>query len=277
MGNLSNAVRLLVALTMPMVILLGDSLIISNVTLVDVSNGSLKPGMTIIIRDNRIIALEPAATVSPDENKVAQILDGHGKYAIPGLWDMHVHLGNATEAALPMLLTSGITGVRDMGSPSFETLRRWRLECLIGTRLGPRIVAAGPMLDGGPPDANRIIVRNADDARRAVFLLSQMGVDFVKVHEHLDRETYFAIAREAKTLGLPLAGHVPARYGVRCHRYRSVRGRPEEPGTYVWHTVSRRQINSIATDDASKKRNLGDSYPYRFLQPSTFPRLAGDA
>jgi Amidohydrolase family len=128
---------------------------------------------------------------------------------IPGLWDMHVHLGNAAEAALPLLVASGITGVRDMGSPSFEVLRRWRTEALAGLRVGPRIVAAGPILDGGAPDSNRLTVRNEFEARRAVDHLAEVGVDFIKVHEHLSRETYFAIADEARKLNIVFAGHVP--------------------------------------------------------------------
>ena len=102
-------------------LLLAEPLVIRNITIVDVANGALKPGLTIVIRENRIS--EIGSTASITEPKTAQVLDGSGKYAIPGLWDMHVHLGNATEAALPMLLASGITGVRDMGSPSFETIR----------------------------------------------------------------------------------------------------------------------------------------------------------
>jgi imidazolonepropionase-like amidohydrolase len=64
-------------------------------------------------------------------------------------------------------------------------------------------------LDAGVPDSNRWIVRNEAEARRAVDALAQAGVDFIKVHEHLDRKTYFAIANEANKVGLTFAGHVP--------------------------------------------------------------------
>jgi len=76
--------------------------------------------------------------------------------------------GNATEAALPVLIASGITGVRDMGSPSFETLRRWRVEALSGARIGPRIVAPGPILRCNPPDSYHLLVCNPEQARRAL-------------------------------------------------------------------------------------------------------------
>lgn len=183
------------------------SLALTHVTVIDAVSASASPEMTVVITGNRITEINKTGSASIPKD--VQVINASGKFLIPGLWDMHVHLGNATEAALPLLVASGVTGVRDMGSPSFETLRRWRVEALAGTRIAPRIIAAGPILDGGPPDANRIIVRNEAEARRAVAYLAEMGVDFIKVHEHLSRESYLAVADEARKLGLPLAGHVP--------------------------------------------------------------------
>lgn len=180
---------------------------ITHVAVVDVVAGASKPDMTVVIVGNRISYVGPGKEASIPVD--ARAVDGRGKFLIPGLWDMHVHLGNATEAALPVFVASGVTGVRDMGSPSFETLRRWRVEALSGQRVGPRIVAAGPILDGGAPDPTRLIVRDEAEARRAVDYLAGVGVDFIKVHEHLSRETYFAIADEARRLDIPFAGHVP--------------------------------------------------------------------
>src|SRR6266478_997799 len=114
------------------------ALVITHVSVIDVRDGHTRPDMTVVISGNRIVEMgEAGRTYLP---KDAQVIDESGRYLIPGLWDMHVHLGNATEAALPLLVASGITGVRDMGSPSFETLRRWRVEVLAGLRVGPRIV-----------------------------------------------------------------------------------------------------------------------------------------
>jgi hypothetical protein len=184
-----------------------DSLVITNATIVDVTEAGPQLQMCVLILGNRISQIAPCAQFAIPKD--AKVVDGRGKFLIPGLWDMHVHLGNATEGALPVLVASGITGVRDMGSPSFETLRRWRVKILAGDRVGPRIVAAGPILDAGVPDSNRWIVRNEAEARRAVDSLAQAGVDFIKVHEHMDRKTYFAIANEANKVGLTFAGHVP--------------------------------------------------------------------
>ncbi len=163
--------------------------------------------MTVVIAGNRITRIAPARDVQlpPSINAI----DASGKFLIPGLWDMHVHLGSATEAALPMLVAAGVTTVRDMGSPNLDTLKRWSIEALTGRRIGPRIFAAGPILDSGPPDDTRFVVNAPDEGRHAVDDLARQGVDFIKVHEHLSRETYFAIADEARTLGMPFAGHVP--------------------------------------------------------------------
>ena len=183
------------------------SLAIEHVTVIDVVKGTAESDTTVLVTGNRITRVAASADFAVPAN--AEKVDGHGKFLIPGLWDMHVHLGNATEAALPMFVASGITGVRDMGSPSFATLRRWSVEALSGERIGPRIVAPGPILTEGPPYFWEMVVRNAAEGRRAVDMLAEEGVDFIKVTQSLDRETYFAIADEARKLNLPLAGHIP--------------------------------------------------------------------
>src|SRR5438552_3469120 len=95
---------------------------ITHVNVIDVIHGVAKPDLTVVIRGNRIVDIGAASALMPPA--AAQVIDARGKFLIPGLWDMHVHLGNATETVLPVLVYFGITGVRDMGSPSFETLRQ---------------------------------------------------------------------------------------------------------------------------------------------------------
>ena len=180
---------------------------ITHVSVVDVINGQLLPDVTVVITGNQISTISSANKLSFPA--ATATVDGRGKFLIPGLWDMHVHLGNATEAALPMLVASGVTGVRDMGSPSFETLRRWRIEALRGERVGPRIVAPGPILTMGPPYFWEKVIHNPDEGRKAVDMLVETGVDFIKITQSLDRDTYFAVADEARKLDIPLVGHLP--------------------------------------------------------------------
>ena len=114
------------------------SLAIAHVAVIDVVSGVVQPDETILIDDNVISRVGPSTDVHPPDG--ARVIDAHGQFLIPGLWDMHVHLGNATEASLPVLVSNGITGVRDMGSPSYATLHRWSIEALSGTRIGGPLV-----------------------------------------------------------------------------------------------------------------------------------------
>lgn len=139
----------------------------------------------------------------------ATIVDASGKFLIPGLWDMHAHIRDP-EREFPMLIANGVLGVRDMGGVP-ERIFLQRELVAGGAVLGPRIVACGPIVDGPQPSNPPIsmAVRDADDARRAVQSLKNMGADCVKVHDRVPREAYFAIAEEARKVGLPLVGHVP--------------------------------------------------------------------
>lgn len=139
----------------------------------------------------------------------ARVIDATGKFLIPGLWDMHVHL-DASGSALPQLVANGITGIREMysGIP-IATLASWRARADV-----PRIAISGLLdgpllLTGGPLPADAYAVGNAEEARLAVAKLATAGADFLKVYNSLPRDAYFAIAQESKRIGIPFAGHVP--------------------------------------------------------------------
>ncbi len=186
--------------------------VFTHVTVIDVTGMPSKSDMTVIVAGNRIEAIGKTGKVKTPKD--AQIIDATGKYLIPGLWDMHVHtLSNERrETFFPLFIANGVTGVRDMGtSTPLEQVNQFRREIADGTRLGPRIVTAGPIVDG-PKPVNPTIsigVANEIEARRAVRLLKQQGADFIKVYSTLPREAYFAIVDEAKKQGLAFAGHVP--------------------------------------------------------------------
>lgn len=183
------------------------SFAIAHVTVIDVTRGIPEPDRIVVVTNNIIARVGPASDVHPPDG--VQVIDAHGQFLIPGLWDMHVHLGNATEAALPVLVSYGITGVRDMGSPSYSTLHRWSIEALSGARIGPRIFACGPILHNGLPYFWGVEARNPDEGRGVVMRLAEEKVDFIKVTSDIDRSTYIAAAETARKLGLPLAGHLP--------------------------------------------------------------------
>lgn len=185
-----------------------QSLVFTHVTVIDMTGTPARRGMTVVITGDRISSLGKTGKVRVP--KGATVVDGTGKYLIPGLWDMHVHLEiSGKEESFPMYLANGVTGVRDMGG-DLDSIKKWREQSALGNLLAPRIVFAGPILDGKTPGFPlRVTVENAVEARQAVDSLKNRGVDFIKVHNFLSREAYFAIAAEAKKQGLPFAGHVP--------------------------------------------------------------------
>jgi imidazolonepropionase-like amidohydrolase len=179
---------------------------ITHVTAIDVEHGTSRRDLTVVLDGQRITAVGPSASMHVPPS--ARVVDGRGKWLIPGLWDMHVHSTVPTgRPLLALYVANGVTGVRDMGG-DFATIRRWREEIAAGTLVGPRIVAAGPYLEGHGSPIAHIEVHTPDDARRGVDSLSALGVDFVKVHSALPRETFFAAAREARAKHLALAGHL---------------------------------------------------------------------
>ncbi len=188
------------------------SLAITHVTIVDVAAGRLVPGQDVLVRGGRIVAVGDTTQVAVPPG--ATVVDGRGRYLIPGLWDMHVHALFDAEVArtfLPRFVAAGVTGVRDMGG-TVEVMRAARFALLAGTLVGPRLVAAGRILDGPQPvdPSVSIAVGSPEEARAAVDSLANHGADFIKVYTLLPRAAYFAVLREAERVHLPVAGHVPA-------------------------------------------------------------------
>jgi imidazolonepropionase-like amidohydrolase len=185
-------------------------LVLTHVTVIDATGAQARPEMTVIITGSRIAALGKADEVRLPEG--AQIVDAGGRFVIPGLWDMHIHSGSYEEGkkVFPLLIARGITGVRDMGCPPEDAIRL-RRETSEGKILGPRMIVAGPLIQGPLPFQMPLIVsvHNKVEASRAVANLKGQGVDFIKVQDALPRDLYFAVASEAKRQGLQLAGHVP--------------------------------------------------------------------
>ena len=188
---------------------------ITNVTILDVARGGRAPGQTVLIRDGRITQTGPAQRVTVPHN--ARLLEGRGKFLMPGLWDMHVHAMQSSNPAVQqrvfdLFVANGVTGIRDMGS-DLDSLLAIRKQLAAGVYgAAPRVVAAGPLLDGPRFRWSQTIawhITNADEAHRAVDSLTRVGVDFLKIYGSLPRAAFFAIADEARRVGLPIAGHIP--------------------------------------------------------------------
>jgi len=177
---------------------------ITHVTVIDTDKGVAIADVNVVIDGDRITAVDK---MPPP--KGAQVVDGRGKFLIPGLWDMHTHLSDSRPSALPVMAATGVTFARDAGNSSLAEIDVWRGRIAAGQMLGPTILRAGPTLNGQQSNPMHIVIANAAEARIAARTLKTAGVDFYKTHRRTSRDAYFALADEAKKLGVPLIGHVP--------------------------------------------------------------------
>lgn len=181
----------------------------THVAIIDTKGGPVKRDMTVVIKNGRIVNIGRSRTIKISRN--AQVINASGRFLIPGLWDMHAHIGDDEfdqTATLRLFIVNGITGVRIMnGAPAHHL---WRQAIERGELSGPRMMIASRIIDGPNSFLSAVKVNNAEEARAAVRRAKQEGADFIKVHDTLPRDAYFAIVNEAKQLGLPVAGHVPA-------------------------------------------------------------------
>ena len=183
------------------------SIAITRVSVIDGDAPSPRTDQTVVIDGNRIVRVGASGSVAVPPG--ARIVDGRGKFLLPGFWDMHVHTAiSGGRDLLSLYVANGVTGVRDMAG-DWDTLKSWRSEIGRGQLVGPRIIASGPYLEGGDVPIPHLLARNAAEASAGVDSLIALGVDFIKVHSQLNAESYFAIARRARERGVVFAGHVP--------------------------------------------------------------------
>jgi imidazolonepropionase-like amidohydrolase len=180
-----------------------------HVTLVPMTSPSELPDQTVLVKGDRIVGVGPAATTLPAAR--ARVIDGTGRFLMPGLADMHAHLND--RPSMTLLVANGVTTVRNMWGTR-QTLA-WKEAIARGELLGPTIHTAGPIVDGAPPvwDGSTP-VKDADEARRAVDAQHASGYEFVKVYALLTRDAYDGIVSEAARVGMPVAGHVPRAVGL---------------------------------------------------------------
>lgn len=186
----------------------GD-LAIVGATVLPMDRDGVLTGHTVLVRAGRIAAVAPAASVDVG---AATVVDGKGKWLVPGLADMHVHAQE--EGDLSLFLLNGVTTVRDLfGSPR---QLRWREEIAKGALDGPTIITAGPIVDGDPPTwPGSSVVTTPDAARAEVRAQKQAGYDWIKVYNSLGADVYQAIIAEARAQKIPVGGHVPVAVGVK--------------------------------------------------------------
>ncbi len=187
---------------------------ITHVTVIDVRAGTIAQDMTVLIVGDRISAVRAAKEKERLPTKEIEVIDGRGKYLIPGLWDMHAH-SDGDDRALHLLIAYGITGIRDMAGDAAK-LADARRRITSRELTGPRLVFSGPMLEGPPSQADdwTWIIHSPEEARNAIDRLVELRVDFIKVHDGLARESFLAIAAASKERGISFVGPEEARNAV---------------------------------------------------------------
>ena len=186
--------------------------LITNVNIVDVNTGQILINKTIAIDNNRITAIYDKEIFG---STATIVIDGNGKYLIPGLWDMHAHYKWSHVDLDPLLIANGITGIREMWGdmPAFvEIPKKIQQEGLVS----PDVYLSGDLIDGNPPSfpAGCLVVSTPFEAVDAVKKQIDKNVDFIKVYSSLTEECFLAIAKEAKKRNITFAGHIPNRVSI---------------------------------------------------------------
>ncbi|KAF4594407.1 amidohydrolase [Ophiocordyceps camponoti-floridani] len=188
---------------------------IKDITVVDVKAGDLLARKNIVVEDNKILSIDDAknSTRHTDGD-----INGRGKFAIPGLSDMHVHVFFSNDPAsfevgnnltMPLFVANGVTTVRDLGS-NLKAIKSARDDVEQHKLVGPRVFFTGPMLDGpNSPFETTIRLATPAEARREVKNLKDSGVDYIKVHLKLSRSVFDEVARACKAENITFGGHVP--------------------------------------------------------------------
>jgi hypothetical protein len=186
-------------------------LALRHVSVVDVRSGAVRADQTVLVRGSAIVEVGDAGRLAA--TPAAREVDGRGKFLIPGLWDMHIHLLDRSRWSWGSLLAvaNGITGVRDPATTRpLDEVRRLRGQLRSEEIVAPDFVTAGPLIDGPPPIFTEFVtVATPEEMRVIVDSLATQGVDFIKSYSRLSRDSFLAAIGTARTRGLSVDGHVP--------------------------------------------------------------------
>ena len=189
--------------------------LVRHATIVDVVQGRLVENQDIAVRDGRIVAIDGAGESHAWEAR--ETVEAAGKFAIPGLWDMHVHFGGGdalideNRNLLPLYVAHGITAVRDAAGDLSPSVFKWRAEIARGELLGPTIFTSGPKIEGlgsiWPGDQE---IGSREELNAALDRLQHWQADFVKItDDKLSPELFMDALSEARKRGLKTSAHIP--------------------------------------------------------------------
>lgn len=218
--------------------------ILDGVTIVDTRSGALKPRSAILIEGGMIRRIAPAGSMRA--MGAARLVRANGKFVVPGYLDMHAHPLNSTgpDISLPVMVAYGVTGYRQMaGSP--ELLAARRADRLPTSEVAPELLALTGQVLAGP------LAGNPDAAVAAVRKQKAEGANFIKVVD-LAPPDFFATLDAARSLGLPVAGHLPPSVDVREAAARGM--------TAIEHLgPNASMLEACSRDEAAIRRTIADA------------------
>lgn len=229
----------------------GQTVAFTNVNVIPMDKEQVLKNQTVLVSNGIIKEIGSKVKIPKD----AQKIDGKGKYLIPGLVDMHVHLmsdddkfpDSLAEDELKILIANGVTTVRLMiGTPEQLILRAKSAK---GEIIAPTIYAASPHFTGRK-QGNDYVVATEQEARDAVKRAKQDGYDFLKITTFLKPEVYEAIVDEGAKQNIRLVGHADSRY-IGLDRALKAKQQIEHLDSY---------LEAIMADDAPMKGSVSDIY-----------------
>jgi len=185
------------------------TVIIKNVNLLSAEGDSLISNQSILIEKGTITAIDSTSNTSTRAN----VIDGTGKYLIPGLIDTHVHLFQSPNDLL-LYLANGVTEIRELIGE--EDHLKWRDEIENG-RIGPKMHVYSPRVGSFETMEGWFMeysqgyknIQNAAEAKKMVTTFHDEGYDGIKIYSQVSKEVYEVINETTKTLKMPVAGHIP--------------------------------------------------------------------
>ncbi len=198
-----------------------DSILVKSINVIDVKSGNISYNQDILIENNKIKSINETSDM---KFKVDLTIDGTGKFAIPGLWDMHTH-SNQLSPWLhhPLYIANGVTGVRDMSGQlnkkdsywaGTKERLQWNKDLDNYTRATPRyVLQSSYQIDGassvprGFPEYFKL--ENIQDVDSLLNFYKNQKTDFIKVYSQIPPKSYKRLASQAPKYGLHLAGHKP--------------------------------------------------------------------
>ena len=182
-----------------------DIYLIKNVSVIPMNRDTIMPNHNVLIEKGRIKQIARVLD-DIDTSSTPYTIDGAGKYLIPGLNDMHVHLNDDNN--LLLFVANGVTTVRNMAGYPFHLALRKK----INNReiLGPTLYTTSPILEGiNNVWKFSVIIKTKNDAREAVKKYQRDGYDFIKVYHTLPEDLYREILRVGDSIHIPVVGHIP--------------------------------------------------------------------